>query len=237
MIEITSNPIDTDKLLRDVASHNAGATVLFLGTTREHTGGRRTASLDYECYADMARDKLAELESEARRRWALEGCAMVHRVGHVPLGEASVAVAVSTPHRQDAFAAGQWLIDTLKQVVPIWKKENWADGTSQWVHPGYNSAEECATMTAPGGQLVDSFGRRHTNLRISVTDRCNIRCFYCMPAENVQFKPREELLTFEEIERFVRVVAPLGVNKIRLTGGEPLVRHHLEKLVAKIARH
>jgi GTP 3',8-cyclase len=89
-----------------------------------------------------------------------------------------------------------------------------------------------ASSIAP---LVDSFGRRHSNLRISVTDRCNIRCFYCMPAENVQFKPRHELLTFEEIERFVRVVAPLGVNKIRLTGGEPLVRHDLVRLVEKLA--
>jgi GTP 3',8-cyclase len=83
--------------------------------------------------------------------------------------------------------------------------------------------------------LVDAFGRVHTNLRVSVTDRCNIRCFYCMPAENVRFKPRHELLTFEEIERFVRVVARLGVNKIRLTGGEPLVRHDLAVLIAKLA--
>ncbi len=84
--------------------------------------------------------------------------------------------------------------------------------------------------------LVDSFGRVHTNLRISVTDRCNIRCFYCMPAENVRFKPRRELLSFEEIERFVRVVAGLGVDKIRLTGGEPLVRHDVALLVERIAR-
>jgi GTP 3',8-cyclase len=83
--------------------------------------------------------------------------------------------------------------------------------------------------------LVDGFGRVHTNLRISVTDRCNIRCFYCMPAEDVQFMDRRELLTFEEIERFVRVMAELGVNKVRLTGGEPLVRRELHKLVAKIA--
>jgi GTP 3',8-cyclase len=85
------------------------------------------------------------------------------------------------------------------------------------------------------GPLVDAFGRVHTNLRVSVTDRCNIRCFYCMPAENVRFKPRHELLSFEEIERFVRVAAQLGVNKIRLTGGEPLVRHGLAVLVAKLA--
>ncbi len=87
----------------------------------------------------MARDKLAELEAEARSRWPIEECAIVHRVGHVPIGEASVAIAVSTAHRQPAFEAGQWLIDTLKEVVPIWKKENWADGASQWVHPGFDS--------------------------------------------------------------------------------------------------
>jgi cyclic pyranopterin phosphate synthase len=83
--------------------------------------------------------------------------------------------------------------------------------------------------------LIDTFGRVHTNLRISVTDRCNIRCFYCMPAENVQFMDRRELLTFEEIERFVRVAVPLGLRKIRLTGGEPLVRRNLHILVQKLA--
>jgi molybdopterin synthase catalytic subunit len=136
MISITSQPIDTDAVLRAVGSNSAGAVVLFLGTTREFTHGRQTASLDYECYAEMAEQKLAELEALARQRWPLEGCAIVHRIGHVPIGEASVAVAVSTPHRRAAFEAGQWLIDTLKEVVPIWKKENWADGASQWVHPG-----------------------------------------------------------------------------------------------------
>lgn len=83
--------------------------------------------------------------------------------------------------------------------------------------------------------LIDSFGRLHNNLRISVTDRCNIRCFYCMPAENVVFMDKQELLTFEEIERFVRIAVPLGINKLRLTGGEPLVRRDLDKLVAKLA--
>jgi cyclic pyranopterin phosphate synthase len=83
--------------------------------------------------------------------------------------------------------------------------------------------------------LIDTFGRVHTNLRISVTDRCNIRCFYCMPAENVQFMDRGELLTFEEIERFVRVAVPLGLRMIRLTGGEPLVRRNLHILVQKLA--
>ncbi|HUG19641.1 MAG TPA: GTP 3',8-cyclase MoaA [Planctomycetaceae bacterium] len=88
-------------------------------------------------------------------------------------------------------------------------------------------------MPAP---LVDTFGRVHDNLRISVTDRCNIRCFYCMPAENVQFMNRVHLLTFEEIEAFVRIVAPLGVRKIRLTGGEPLVRRELPVLIERLVK-
>ncbi len=87
-------------------------------------------------------------------------------------------------------------------------------------------------MTA---RLIDTFGRVHDNLRISVTDRCNLRCFYCMPADNIEFMPRQELLTFEEIARVVRVAAGLGIRKLRLTGGEPLVRRELEKLVELLA--
>ena len=83
--------------------------------------------------------------------------------------------------------------------------------------------------------LLDAFGRVHSNLRISVTDRCNIRCFYCMPNEAITFQRREELLTFEEITRFVKSVTPLGIDKIRLTGGEPLVRSELPKLIAQLA--
>lgn len=92
--------------------------------------------------------------------------------------------------------------------------------------PGYQSK-----VKKQRRQIVDSFGRVHTNLRISVTDRCNIRCFYCMPLENIEFLPRKELLTFDEITRFARVAADLGVNRIRLTGGEPLVRRDLSRLV------
>src|SRR3954470_9438610 len=82
--------------------------------------------------------------------------------------------------------------------------------------------------------LTDKFGRVHDSLRISVTDRCNIRCFYCMPEEGVQFMDRAEILSFEEIERFVRTAVPLGINKLRLTGGEPLLRRDLPKLVEKL---
>jgi molybdopterin synthase catalytic subunit len=133
---LTDQPIDTAALLAAVNSPQAGAVVLFLGTVREFTGERRTLALNYECYPEMAERKLAELETEARRRWTLVECAIVHRLGRLELAEISVAVAVSSAHRAVAFEAGQWLIDTLKEVVPIWKQELWADGTTEWVHPG-----------------------------------------------------------------------------------------------------
>jgi molybdopterin synthase catalytic subunit len=136
MVALTNEPIDAAALIERVQSPLAGAVVFFLGTTREVTKGRRTESLDYECYPEMAAKKLAELEAEARRRWELVDCAIVHRLGHLDVSEASVAIAVSSAHRQAAFEAGRWLIDTLKQSVPIWKKENWEDGSTAWVHPG-----------------------------------------------------------------------------------------------------
>ncbi len=140
MIQLTDNPIDTTALLDRARSPEAGAVVLFLGTTRELTDGRRTVALDYEAYQEMAERKLAELEAEARRRWPLAECLIVHRLGRVPVGEASVAIVVSTPHRRQAFAAGEWLIDALKAQVPIWKREQWDDGTTEWVHPGVDNS-------------------------------------------------------------------------------------------------
>src|ERR1035441_9542334 len=88
-------------------------------------------------------------------------------------------------------------------------------------------------MASPA--LVDSFGRVHDNLRVSVTDRCNIRCFYCMPETDVQFVKRAEILDFEEIERFVRIAVSLGTTKLRVTGGEPLVRRDLAVLIRRLA--
>jgi molybdopterin synthase catalytic subunit len=142
MIQLTHDSIDTT-LIADWARHpEAGAIVLFLGTTRELTAGRQTVALSYEAYQEMAERRLADLEAEARRRWPVIECIIAHRLGEVPPTETSVAIAVSTPHRSDAFAAGQWLIDSLKKDVPIWKREQWSDGTSEWVHPGIEEEGE-----------------------------------------------------------------------------------------------
>ena len=139
MIEITESPIDYELLTARVRSPLAGGICLFLGTVRELTGDKRTSFLSYEAYPEMALRKLAELEVEARRRWPIVEVAISHRVGTLDLGSVAVAVAVSTPHRAEAFEACRWLIDTLKESVPIWKKEVWADGGEEWVHPGAKS--------------------------------------------------------------------------------------------------
>jgi molybdopterin synthase catalytic subunit len=107
VIQLNHDPIDSSAVIESVQSPAAGAVVLFLGTTREFTAGRQTESLDYESYGEMAFRKLEELEQEARQQWSLTELTIVHRLGHLGLGEASVAIAVSAPHRKDAFTAGQ----------------------------------------------------------------------------------------------------------------------------------
>jgi len=109
---------------------------MFLGTVRDLTGDRITVALDYEAYSGMAEKKMAEIERDTRERWPVGEIVMVHRLGHLDVGEVSVAVAVSCPHRAQAFEACRYAIDRLKELVPIWKKESWADGTTEWIHPG-----------------------------------------------------------------------------------------------------
>ena len=133
MIRLTDQPIDPSTLIDDACVPEAGAVVAFFGITRQFTSGRETARLEYDAYRKMAERELKRLVSEATERWSLVRCQLVHRLGMVPLAEISVAIVVSSPHRLDAFTAGQWLIDTLKERVPIWKKECWADGQSEWV--------------------------------------------------------------------------------------------------------
>ncbi len=135
MIRLTRDPIDVAAVTDAVRSPHCGAVALFLGTVRDLTGDEVTEFLEYEAYPPMAEKKLAEIAAEVRRRWPVDGLAMVHRLGRLGVGEVSVAVAVSTPHRADAFAACRYAIDTLKEVVPVWKKDLAPDGRAEWQHP------------------------------------------------------------------------------------------------------
>lgn len=135
MVKLTREPIDSLALTEGVRRPHCGAVVSFLGTVRDLTGDQVTTALDYEAYPGMAEKKMAEIETETRARWPVGDIAMVHRLGRLEVGEISVGVAVSCPHRAQAFEACRHAIDRLKELVPIWKKENWADGRSEWVHP------------------------------------------------------------------------------------------------------
>ena len=129
---LTDAPIFVDGLLADVADPSAGAVVLFLGVVRDNARGRRVQHLTYEAYEALARRELARIAREAAARWPITRVAITHRTGRLAVGETSVAIAVSAPHRGAAFDAGRFCIDTLKLTVPIWKKEIW-DGGAEWI--------------------------------------------------------------------------------------------------------
>jgi molybdopterin synthase catalytic subunit len=138
-IALHAEPIEVGPAAAFVSAPGAGGIDVFIGTTRAEAGaeGRRLVALDYEAYATMALKQMQELATRARERWpSLTRIAMLHRTGRVEVGQPSVIVAVSAPHRDDAFVACRWLIDTLKAEVPIWKREVWDDGSGTWVDPG-----------------------------------------------------------------------------------------------------
>jgi len=132
MFEIVSGVIDVARVSAAAADPAAGAIVTFVGTTRDHNDGRRVIRLEYEAYPEMALEQMRRIGATMRERWALARIAMVHRVGVVPIGEASVVIAVSSAHRVAAFEACHFAIDRLKEVVPIWKKEHF-EGGELWI--------------------------------------------------------------------------------------------------------
>jgi len=150
MYEIVSIPIDVAAVTAAVGQPRAGAVVTFVGTTRDHNDGRHVLRLEYEAYPEMAIAEMRKIGDEAQQRWPLEEIAIVHRIGVVPIGEASVAIAVSAAHRVAAFEACHFAIDRLKAVVPIWKKEHF-DGGEIWI--GSQTGERFApNVTQPAAR-------------------------------------------------------------------------------------
>jgi molybdopterin synthase catalytic subunit len=127
-VAITREPIESDKLVAEAKKPEDGAVVVFDGIVRNHSRGRETLYLEYEAYEEMADRKMRELASEACTRFGVRNVTIVHRLGRLEIGETSVLIVVASAHRAQAFDACRWLIDTLKQTVPIWKKEIFADG-------------------------------------------------------------------------------------------------------------
>ena len=146
MIRLTRDPIDHASLTEAVRRPGCGAVVTFLGTVRDLTADEVTVALEYEAYPPMAERTMAEIAADVRARWPVGEVTLVHRLGRLEVGEISVAVAVSAPHRADAFAACRHAIDRLKEVVPIWKKDL-GPAKAEWVHP---NGPPAAAPTATG---------------------------------------------------------------------------------------
>jgi molybdopterin synthase catalytic subunit len=132
MFEIVNHRIDTDTVIAAAADPASGATVTFIGTTRNENDGRQVQRLEYEAYPEMALAEMRKIGATLHQRWSITRAAIVHRIGIVPIGEASVVIAVSAAHRRAAFEACHYAIDRLKEVVPIWKKEHF-DGGEVWI--------------------------------------------------------------------------------------------------------
>jgi len=132
---VTQEPLSLEAVVEEVSDESAGAVATFLGTVRRQSRGRTVLYLEYEAYAEMAEDVMAQLAAELEQRYDLWAVAIHHRVGRVEIGEASVVIAVSAAHRQDALAACKDAIDTLKQTVPLWKKEVY-EGGEEWLGRG-----------------------------------------------------------------------------------------------------
>jgi molybdopterin synthase catalytic subunit len=132
MFRVTNQPIDLDELVRYVTDPEAGAIATFIGTTRNNNEGRKVIALDYEAYPEMAEKELARIGADANKQWPVCRIAIVHRLGPVQIGEASVMIAVSSAHRDAAFAASRFAIEEIKKTVPIWKKEVF-EGGEVWI--------------------------------------------------------------------------------------------------------
>ncbi|MCC7087689.1 MAG: molybdenum cofactor biosynthesis protein MoaE [Chloroflexi bacterium] len=132
MIRVTPDELDTAEAIQAAGSPAAGAINVFLGVVRDNNLGRRVQYLEYDAYPSMAEKVMRELAVEAKERFALEDCAVLHRTGRLEIGEASLLIAVSCGHRAASFEAGHWLVNEIKKKVPVWKKEVWEDGEA-WV--------------------------------------------------------------------------------------------------------
>ncbi|MFC4404840.1 molybdenum cofactor biosynthesis protein MoaE [Gracilibacillus xinjiangensis] len=145
MYEIVEEPIMTEDIIKKVQRREAGAITTFIGTVREFTKGKRTVFLQYQAYKPMAEKMLAQIGKEIEEQWQDTIVAITHRIGKLEITEAAVVIAVSSPHRKAAYEANEYAIERIKQIVPIWKKEQWEDG-DEWI------GDQLENVVYPAGQ-------------------------------------------------------------------------------------
>ncbi|MFD1737081.1 molybdenum cofactor biosynthesis protein MoaE [Bacillus salitolerans] len=132
LFEVIDQPIQTQEIIDKVVGRNVGAITTFIGTVREMTKGKKTLFLEYEAYVPMAEKKLEQIGVEIKKKWTEASVAITHRIGRLTISDIAVVIAVSTPHRKDAYEANEYAIERIKEIVPIWKKEHWEDG-EKWI--------------------------------------------------------------------------------------------------------
>lgn len=143
--QLTDEPINVHEVMNKVIKREAGAVTLFVGTVRELTNGKKTLYLIYEAYEAMAVKKLAQIGHEIQQKWMGADVAITHRTGKLDISDIAVVIAVSTPHRHDAYEANRYAIERIKEIVPIWKKEHWENG-EEWV------GNQLETVSYPAGR-------------------------------------------------------------------------------------
>jgi len=145
MSHLSLRPLDLTALVETVTAPDRGGVVTFVGTVRDHHHGRQVTSLSYSAYEPMAESVCGTIRAEAERRWPVR-VAVVHRLGDLEIGDAAVAIAVASAHRDEAFAACRYVIEEIKRRVPIWKRERFTDGTEEWVDPRREPGSHVVTV-------------------------------------------------------------------------------------------
>jgi len=160
LFKVVATPLDVREVIAVVEDPGAGAVVSFTGSVRDHSLGKDVVALEYEAYPAAAEKMMTRVADEIAERWGLRRVAIIHRVGHLTVGEASVVIAVSSPHRAEAFAACEYVLKRLKEIVPVWKKEAYTDGAT-WIgsEADYPRGPQGATTTTPGDATNDENAR------------------------------------------------------------------------------
>jgi len=157
IVDITEKKLSVGDITDLVSDDTCGAVSIFIGTTRNNFDGKEVMQLEYEAYEPMARKKMLEVCASIRQQWKVHKVAIVHRIGVVPVREASIVIAVSSPHRQESLQAVSYAINTVKAVVPVWKKEIYADDTASWKQNKECAwSEDCPSAASDGGDVTSS---------------------------------------------------------------------------------
>jgi len=159
IVDVTEKKLNVEEITELVSDEACGAVSLFIGTTRNNFDGKEVTKLEYEAYEPMARKKMLEVCGMIRRQWHVHKVAIVHRIGVVPVKEASIIIAISSAHRKESLEAVQFAIDTVKAVVPVWKKEIYADKTSTWKqNKECEWSEDCPASASEAAASSESVG-------------------------------------------------------------------------------